>query len=377
MHNTAAMRVVAAVLLVVLALGCGAAPSGDDAGPALEGDAGSRDPDSGPATTDAGAADARDAGDAAPKGDVPFPALDADFPDPFVLRVGATYHAYATNVGVLGGHLHVAHAKSSDLAKWSARDDAMPALGSWAEDSMFTWAPGVLEVNGGFVLFYAAKKKGTAPQGQTGEQCVGRATSSKPEGPFVDGFGAPLICNPQGYWAIDPSPYHAKNGKDYLLWRQDTPGNPAVNHVWIQELAASGTGLVGGPVDLLARSAAWENPVLENPSMLEIGGKVLLFYSANDWASAGYGVGYAECASVTGPCTKVTTQGPWFGSIFAIAGPGGQDFFTDTNGDRWMSYHAWVAPKVGYASGGARVLALARIGLDAQQRPQLQKATLP
>lgn len=331
-----------------------------DGGSAL--DAGSPDPD---VAVDSAPIDVGIDAPMKPKGEVPFPALDADFPDPFVLRVGATYHAYATNAGLR----HVQHATSTDLVKWSAIGDALPTLGSWAQDGSFTWAPSVLEVaQGKYVLFYADQKKGT------GEQCIGRATAMKPEGPFVDGFGAPLLCNPQGYWSIDPSP-HKANGKNYLLWRQDTPGNPAVNHVYIQELDANGTGLVGSSSDLIARTASWENPVLENPSMLEIGGKVLLFYSANAWETAGYGVGYAECASVTGPCTKVTTQGPWFGSIFAIAGPGGQDFFTDTNGDPWMSYHAWVAPKVGYQNGGKRILALTRIAFSG--KPSLEKATLP
>ena len=312
----------------------------------------------------------------AAKGDVPFPALAADSPDPCVLRDGATYHAYSTNSGA---H-NIPHTTSTDLLHWTARDDAMPHVGSWAEPGVFIWAPGVLAVsNNAFVLFYAAKKLGSSPAGMRGEQCIGRATSSSPGGPFVDGFGAPLICSAQGLWAIDPSPHHFANGKNYLLWRQDAAGPPAVNHAYIRELTAAGTQFPAGSadVDLVARSEPWENPVIENPSMIEIGGKVLLFYSANDWTTAHYGVGYATCSSVTGPCTKVTKNGPWFGATGAIARPGGEDFFTDPAGGVWMSFHAWVEPNVGYGNGGQRALGLSRFGLTAAGAPQREEATLP
>jgi GH43 family beta-xylosidase len=374
---------------VVLVTGCLLAACGEGDAPAgassNDVDAGEVDA-AGPVSNDGGAGgtDAHalpEAGADAAKGEVKFPAYAGDFPDPYVLRDGATYHAYATNVSIFVTKLHIPHIASTDLVTWSSPTDALPTIGSWAEDGYFNWAPGVLKTAaGGFVLFYADKKAGTGTVGGGGEQCLGRATSAKAEGPFVDGFGAPLVCSSAGYWAIDPTPFKASNGKTYLLWRQDKPGSPtAVNHVVLRELDASGTQFAAGSteVDLLARDQAWETPVLENPAMVEIAGKVFLFYSANDWETGNYGIGYATCASVTGPCTKVTNAGPWFGSIFAIAGPGGEDFFTDPSGGLWMSYHTWVAPKIGYASGGARVLALARVGLDTTGKPVVQKGTLP
>jgi hypothetical protein len=37
-------------------------------------------------------------------------------------------------------------------------------------------------------------------------------------------------------------------------------------------------------------------------------------------------------------------------------GPGGEAFFTDTEGNLWMAYHAWTGANVGYSGGGQRSL---------------------
>jgi len=156
-------------LLLLILAGCGEAPAVNEAGSPIE--AGSGDPDSA-VVVDAGSDAPSDAREE--KGEVPFPALDEDFPDPFVLRAGGTYHAYATNAG----SLHVQHASSTDLVHWSKRDDALPKLGSWPRPAS---SPGRQACSRSrtekYVLFYADRKSGT------GEQCIGRATSSKPEGP--------------------------------------------------------------------------------------------------------------------------------------------------------------------------------------------------
>lgn len=73
--------------------------------------------------------------------------------------------------------------------------------------------------------------------------------------------------------------------------------------------------------------------------------------------------GYAERASALGPCTKKTGAGPWLQSAFGLAGPGGQDFFTDEAGQTWMSLHGWIAPDVGYPAG-KRALWLYRFGIE-------------
>lgn len=107
--------------------------------------------------------------------------------------------------------------------------------------------------------------------------------------------------------------------------------------------------------------------------MVREGGRLFLFYSANWWESDRYATGYATCSGPLGPCTKQTTDGPWFHSIFALAGPGGAEFFRDTKGHLWMAYHAWQAGKVGYGVGGARKLWTTPVVIDGAGRPALAK----
>src|SRR5439155_8721279 len=56
------------------------------------------------------------------------PVFDRDFPDPFVLKAGDTYYAYATN----GNGKQVQTLTSKDLVHWAPGPDALPKLGSWA-----------------------------------------------------------------------------------------------------------------------------------------------------------------------------------------------------------------------------------------------------
>jgi hypothetical protein len=56
-----------------------------------------------------------------------------------------------------------------------------------------------------------------------------------------------------------------------------------------------------------------------------------------------------------GPCEKPLNE-PWFQFSPPVMGPGGETFFTDTNGNLWMAYHAWTGANVGYGGGGQRSL---------------------
>lgn len=328
-------------------------------------DGGSMAPDVTTPATDAG-----DPGDSAPppiadaKPGEPAtytnPVLATDFPDPFVLREGSTYYAYATNVG--GKNVPVV--TSTDLAVWTELPDALPALPAWArENASLTWAPSVLRRGSTYVLYYTARSKAA------GFQCIGRAVATKPEGPYVDDSGEPFICQvsaPQALCgSIDASPFVAPNGDAYLLWKSDENaaacGGDA--RLWTQRLGVDGLSLLDAPTELLKRDRNWEAPLIEGPSMIEFDNRYYLFYSANWWESTNYGVGYAICTTPLGPCSKKTLDGPLVKSGGNTLGPGGQEIFTDTQGKLWMAYHAWSAPIVGYSNGGSRSLRIDPLGL--------------
>lgn len=254
-----------------------------------------------------------------------------DFADPYVLRVGNVFYGYSTNAG--GGDIQVV--ASTDLHQWTWLPNALAKLPAWAQQDR-TWAPSVLPRPGGYVAYF------TVRNAASGQQCVSRAFSTKPDGPFTDTSTAPMVCQSTNGGTIDPSPFVDKDGKAYLLFKSDaSPGR-----IWIQALAPDGLSIAGAPVQLLHADQTWEHGVIEGPSMISHNGKYYLFYSGNDWKTRSYAIGYAVCTKITGPCTKHPT--PVLASTGTLAGPGGQEFFSTPDGALQMAFHAYTEPDVGY-----------------------------
>jgi beta-xylosidase len=293
-----------------------------------------------------------------------------DFADPFVLREGSTYFAFAT--GAHGQHIQAA--RSDDLVSWTLLPDALPHLPAWAAKADdLTWAPAVLHRGSRFVLYY------TARHAASGYQCISRAVSISAEGPYEDDSAEPFVCPVGGAesfcGAIDPSPFVDPSGRAYLLWKSDenSPSCRTAPRLWSQGLRDDGLAVLGPPTPLLAMDSSWERPIVEGPSMIRHEDLYYLFYSANWYDSADYAVGYATCRTPVGPCTKVTTTGPLLKSSGSMLGPGGQEFFTDAGGNPWMVHHAWTAPHAAYAQGGVRSLRIARVRFDGNS-PMIDKS---
>jgi hypothetical protein len=81
--------------------------------------------------------------------------------------------------------------------------------------------------------------------------------------------------------------------------------------------------------------------------MVVSGGRYFLFYSANNWQTADYAIGVAQCSGPSGPCTTVGS-GPFLASDDSTLGPGGPSVFADAHGTTWLAYHAWLPGKVGF-----------------------------
>jgi beta-xylosidase len=263
------------------------------------------------------------------------PIYSGDFADPYVLRVGDTFYAYATNT--TDANLPVIVAGTTPGARYVG--DAFPALPSWSEPG-HVWAPAVLALDDGYVLYYSTRVAGTTTQ------CISRATAATPTGPFVDDSTGPMVCQRDLGGSIDPSVVTDGDGADWLLFKNDGNCCGLPTAIWSQRLGADGLAVVGEPTKLLTAGDGWEGGLIEGPSMVRHDGKYLLFYSANAWDSEDYGIGYAVCDSVTGPCTKQTVDGPWMGSTTFARGPGGQEFFSAL-GDVWMVYHGWARGSAG------------------------------
>ncbi len=271
------------------------------------------------------------------------PVFTGDFADPFVLQVGTTFYAYATNTplanvpvgsGAIGRSAHL-------------DGDALPHLPAWSEPG-HVWAPAVTLAGNEFRLYYTTRDRAS------GRQCISVATSTSPTGPFLDRSDAPLVCQLAAGGSIDPSPI-AVAGVEYLMWKNDGNCCGIPTRIWIAPLTTDGSHLAGPASLLLAPDQPWEHGLIEGPSMIENDGRFYLFYSANVWDTSHYAMGYAVCDSVTGPCHKPTTR-PWLASTGADTGPGGGSALPTRLGPDLFVYAAWSGDNVGYAHGGSRHL---------------------
>jgi beta-xylosidase len=279
------------------------------------------------------------------------PVLDGNFADPHLLRVGDAWYAYAT--GDLTVNLQVA--RSTDLVSWRRLDDALPALPAWSVlQKGLTWAPEVAKTPAGFVMYY------TVRHGPSGRQCISVAVAQRPEGPFMDARERPLVCQRQLGGSIDPHRFVDRDGRAYLLWKNDGNCCDLPTRIWAQRLRGDGLALVGRATSLgVGNDAGWEGSLIEAPTLWREGGTYYLFYSANDYASSQYAVGYATAERVLGPYTDAPGN-PILATGAGANGPGGQAIVRGPGGGLWFAYHAW-GELVGDDAGGQRAMWLDRL----------------
>ena len=260
------------------------------------------------------------------------PVIDQDFPDPDVLEVGGTYYAYATN----GNARNVQVATSTDLASWEVlSEDALPTLPNWVIPGK-TWAPEVTQIDSTFVMYP------TTTNYEPALQCIAVATADSPEGPFEIVGDEMLICPEDEGGAIDASTFLDGDGTRYLLWKND--GNCCGLDTWlsIAPLSDDGLSLAGEATKLVKQDLPFEGNLVEAPTLVERDGTYVLMYSANDYGSDAYAIGYATADSPTGPFTKseeplLTTDA----SSGEYVGPGGQDVVTAPDGSDRLVFHSW------------------------------------
>ncbi|ULH17260.1 glycoside hydrolase family 43 protein (plasmid) [Deinococcus sp. KNUC1210] len=267
------------------------------------------------------------------------PVLDINFPDPFILKAGNVYHAYATN-GVNG---NVQHAESRDLTHWKVVGDALPTLPDWAQPGL-TWAPEVSHLGGKYQLYFTARDL------DSDKQCVGVAVSGSPAGPFTPAGRGPIVCQVSEGGSIDPSPFVDSGGAAYLLWKNDGNCCGLPTRLYLQKLSADGLHLTGKPNILIQNDQAWEGRVVEAPTLHKQGGVYYLLYSGGAYDSSGYAVGYATSTKVGGPYRQAT-ENPVLVSRGVVAGPGHQSVFSDAGGQTWLVYHAWTNGLIGDSLG--------------------------
>lgn len=270
------------------------------------------------------------------------PVLDADFPDPAVLKApDGYYYAYATQTERDGKWLNLQVARSKDLIHWEHLGDPLPAKPIWASKTQDFWAPDVVRDGSRYIMYYSAKPD-TADERHG--LCLAAATASRPQGPFTD-MGKPLHCG-TGFVNIDPMAFDdPATGKRLLYW------GSGFGPIKVQELAADRMSFASGsaPKDLVFPNPVKDQfPVLvEGAWVVRRSGWYYLFYSGDNCcgARANYAVMIARSRSATGPFETLEQANKTPGGIILekrgqwIA-PGHNSIATDEHGSDWILYHA-------------------------------------
>ena len=204
----------------------------------------------------------------------------------------------------------------------------------------------MIELGDRYLLYYTASDR------KRNAQCIGVAESGDPLGPFVDRRAEPIVCQTELGGSIDASPFRDADGKLYLYFKND--GNRVGKHsaIWGQPLAPDGLAVTGPPVELIHDDKAWEQRLVEAPTMVRSQIGYELFFSAayfgwnDDQRLSPYGMGYASCAGPLGPCRK-SPDNPMLHSFNerdagCLSGPGHQSIFQVGN-RAFMSFHGWAA----------------------------------
>lgn len=209
---------------------------------------------------------------------------------------------------------------SKDLVNWTKHASVLDTTAvKWAKKAM--WAPSVIRNNGKYYIFFGAND---VHEGEIGG--IGVAVSDRPEGPYKDLLGKPLINEiVNGAQPIDQFVYN-DNGHYYMYYG-------GWGHCNVVQLNDDFTGLVPFEDGTVYKEVTPENYV-EGPFMFKKDGKYYFMWSEGGWGGPDYSVAYAISDSPFGPfkrVAKILQQDP---SVATSAGhhsllhaPGTDDYY--------------------------------------------------
>lgn len=136
------------------------------------------------------------------------------YADPEAHIFGSNYWIYPTYSAPYNEQVFLDAFSSPDLIKWTKHSKVLDTVDvKWAKKAV--WAPSIVEKEGKYYLFFGANDI------QNNEQKggIGIAVADKPEGPFKDYLGKPLIDKfYNGAQPIDQFAFKDKDGQYYLIY---------------------------------------------------------------------------------------------------------------------------------------------------------------
>ena len=274
------------------------------------------------------------------------PVIDADAPDPTVIRVGDTYYAAATS-----GNNPQAYARyqSKDLKTWQKTGYVFDQWPEWTKGAF--WAPEFFVIGNRVLCYYTARQK------SDGTSCIGLASAEGPEGRFVD--HGPFVRTTNE--AIDAFVFN-DDGQLYITWKAyglDPTNRPI--EILAQRLSSDGMHLEGAPFMLLRDD---ERQGMEGQCIFREGKYYYMLYSIRDCCTpqSDYAVSVARSEKFTGPWEKFPGNPILTGNSKDIQSCGHGTLVTTPSGERYYLCHAYYLNR--YKEGRKAILQHISMGKD-------------
>ena len=249
--------------------------------------------------------------------------------DPSIILDNGSYYLIGTN-DFEGDANRFRIFRSEDLINWS--DKLQSGDICYAPDAAKSFAgkryvaPQIFKYGNFYYLAY-------------GEFRIAIAKSKSITGPYAqDKIGVIEADAKQ----IDPFIFEDDDGKLYIYCAYAVKDS----RIYVAELDKSFASFKEGSIrECVKADEPWENidkrefPTAEGPTLIKRNGKYVLFYSANDFRSGDYAVGYAVSDTPIGPWTKAENNPIIRRDITGHNGSGHGDIFFDRDGNMWYVFH--------------------------------------
>ncbi|GGW98559.1 hypothetical protein GCM10010297_20410 [Streptomyces malachitofuscus] len=253
------------------------------------------------------------------------PFVDGWYADPDIAVHDGAYWVFPTTSRPYDEQTHLDAFSSTDLVHWTKHSKVLTKADiPWAERAM--WAPAPIERNGKYYLYFAANdiQNDSQPGG------IGVAVADRPEGPYEDAIGRPLISRfHNGAQPIDQDVFIDDDGQAYMYYG-------GWGHANVVKLNPDMTSL-GTFADGSTYKEITPADYVEGSQMFKRNGKYYLMWSEGGWTGPDYSVSYAISDSPTGPfekLDKVLAQDP------AVARGSGHNSVVNVPGtDIWYIFY--------------------------------------
>jgi beta-xylosidase len=254
------------------------------------------------------------------------PILKGWYADPEAAIFKNKYWIYPTYSDKYNKQVFFDAFSSTDLVHWNTHPHILDTTAiKWAKRAM--WAPAIVQKGKKYFFFFAANDI----QNDNEKGGIGVAVADKPDGPFKDYLGKPLIDKfYNGAQPIDQFVFKDKDGQYYIIYG-------GWQHCNIARLKNDFTAIVPFKDGTMFKEITPKGYV-EGPFMFMRNNKYYFMWSEGGWTGPDYCVAYAVSDSPFGPFERV---GKVLQQDSAVAtGAGHHSIIHNTKKDHWyIVYH--------------------------------------